>query len=315
MNAQRSLLCRVGVILFTLISCGQPASAERTDRTVIVVLIDGFAPSMVEAAETPHLDRIGREGSSSHHLAPVFPTMSMVNHTSFATGCWPEHHGIMSNIFVDPERGRFESSSDADWRTGCLSMWEIAESQNISAAALAITGSHSSASGALATHTLPDVAWEQRPSDKERTQSAIDLLNMVGPARPGLIVLYLTGPDDTAHNNGIAAPETLAAAREADTRVGELINVIDALPEDREVSLLIAADHGMANVSPLINVTKIMNKHRIRGQQASDGAAAFLYLDDPADIDAAYERLSTYSEFETFRRGEHPAWSHRKSVV
>lgn len=299
-----------GLLIYVLMSISHAAVANANDRTVIVVLIDGLAPSMVEGTETPNLDRMAREGSHTHHLMPVFPTMSMVNHTSFATGCWPDKHGIMSNIFVDPIRGRYEGSRDADWRTGCLSMWEIAEEQESVAAALSITGAHSAKDGALATYTISESDGEDRPEDKTRTTMAINLLNMKGPKRPGLIVLYLSGPDDIAHWSGITAPETLAAAGEADVRVGEILAAIDALPPGREATLLIAADHGMADVSPLINITKIMNKHKIRGEQASDGAAAFIYLDDPATRDRAWERLSTYSEFDTFRSGDHPDYSH-----
>lgn len=299
-----------GALLLALMLLAHTASAWANDRTVIVVLIDGFAPSMVEASDTLHLDRMAREGSFSHHLVPVFPTMSMSNHTSFATGCWPGNHGIMSNIFIDPERGRYDGSRDADWRTGCASMWEIAEGQGIASAALAITGAHSTKNGALATHTLPGLEWDDQPDDEARTKVAIDLLTMAGPERPALIALYLGGPDETAHWSGTATPQTRAAARAADRLVGQILSAIDALPKGREATLLVAADHGMVDVSPMINITKIMNKHRIRGQQASDGATAFIYLDDPATLGRAFARLSTYSEFDTFRQGEHADYSH-----
>lgn len=298
----------LAALLASLIFSLMPARGE--DKTVLVVLIDGFAPALVKAADTPNLDRMAREGSFSHHLLPVFPSMSMVNHTSFATGCWPSKHGIMSNIFVDPTLGRYESSPDADWRTGCQSVWEIAEAAGVKTAALGITGSYSKSLGATAQHTLPVVPWEERLSDEARTAHAISLLNQNDEDRPRLIVLYLSGPDDTAHGFGVLAPETLRAATEADARVGELLEAITANDNADRTSLMIAADHGMADVSPLINITRIMNRHRIKGQQASDGATAFLYLDNPDDIERAYKRLNTYSEFETFKRGAHPAYSH-----
>ncbi|HEX7725658.1 MAG TPA: alkaline phosphatase family protein, partial [Rhizomicrobium sp.] len=62
--------------------------AWAADRTVVVVLFDGFSPAMMDAAKiTPHFDEIKREGVWSRHLVPVFPTLSLANHTSFATGC------------------------------------------------------------------------------------------------------------------------------------------------------------------------------------------------------------------------------------
>ena len=94
-----------GAFAFLLTVISSPAVAA-SERTVVVVLFDGFAPAELDATKnTPNFDRLKREGAWSRHLVPAFPTISMTNHTTFETGCWPAHHGIMSNIFYDPERG------------------------------------------------------------------------------------------------------------------------------------------------------------------------------------------------------------------
>ena len=84
-------------------------SAAKPERTVVYVLFDGFSPAELDAAgRTPHFAEMKREGAWSRHLVPAFPTISLINHTTAYTGCWPEHHGIVSNIFDDPKRGRFD---------------------------------------------------------------------------------------------------------------------------------------------------------------------------------------------------------------
>src|SRR5215470_217709 len=125
--------------LLALVFLSLPASAL-PERTVVVVLFDGFAPAELDAAKpTPNFDRLKREGAWSRHLVPAFPTISLINHTTYETGCWPEHHGIVSNIFIDPKLGRFGGPgidvADAKWRTGCETMWEAAERQGVRAAA------------------------------------------------------------------------------------------------------------------------------------------------------------------------------------
>src|SRR5215475_11035614 len=110
----------VAALLAALMFAGNAAAAE---RTVVAVLFDGFAPAELDAAKpTPNFDRLKREGAWSRHLVPAFPTISLINHTTYETGCWPEHHGIMSNIFYDPQKGLFgkgHHEADADWHTGC----------------------------------------------------------------------------------------------------------------------------------------------------------------------------------------------------
>src|ERR1700753_4040328 len=114
-----------------------PVSAE-PERTVVVVPCDGFAPAELDATKnTPNFDRLKREGAWSRHLVPALPTISMTNHATFETGCWPEHHGIMSNIFYDPQKGLYGNGhnvADADWHTGCEAMWEAAERQGVKTA-------------------------------------------------------------------------------------------------------------------------------------------------------------------------------------
>src|ERR1700761_396549 len=98
---------RLKIALFAFASLFA-GSGQAAERTVIVTLFDGFSPAEQDAAkDTPNLDRIKREGVWSRHLVPAFPSVSLINHTTFATGCWPEHHGMMSNLFYDPKRGRF----------------------------------------------------------------------------------------------------------------------------------------------------------------------------------------------------------------
>lgn len=81
-------------------------AATAKERTVVVVLFDGFSPASLDATRTPNFDRIKKDGAWSRHLVPAFPTISLINHTTFETGCWPSHHGIVSNFFYDPKKGR-----------------------------------------------------------------------------------------------------------------------------------------------------------------------------------------------------------------
>jgi predicted AlkP superfamily pyrophosphatase or phosphodiesterase len=32
-------------------------------------------------------------------MVPPLPTISFISQTTISTGCWPEHHGIVTNVF------------------------------------------------------------------------------------------------------------------------------------------------------------------------------------------------------------------------
>ena len=291
--------------------------AVAADRTVVVVLFDGFSPAMMDAAKSPpHFDEIRREGVWSRHLVPVFPTLSLANHTSFATGCWPEHHGVISNTFFDPRMGLFGQHSkpeddDADWHTGCQSMWEAAKAQGVSAAVYNWAGRWSGKRGMLAAFANPIVPFKMRPTDDWVIAQGIKELQDPSPNHPRLIALYMEGPDDHAHYHGVTSPETIAAVRQADRYVGRLMDAIRRLPPGREATLIVGTDHGMIDVGPMVNMTRLMNMYDIKGHVAADGATAFLYLDKDESADRVAKALAKYKyAFDVYRTDHYPAFAH-----
>jgi predicted AlkP superfamily pyrophosphatase or phosphodiesterase len=309
---------RFQAVIFTIVSLWV-GTAQAAERTVIVTLFDGFSPAMADATKTPNLDIIKREGAWSRHLVPAFPSVSLINHTTYATGCWPEHHGIMSNIFYDPKLGRFGSNdhsknmnvADADWHTGCESMWEAAERQGVRSAVFNWAGRWSTSRGKLATYIDALTQRHRRPTDDEILAQALKLLADNSPNHPRLIALYFEGPDEFAHFHGTTAPETLAEVRHADAMVGKLMAGIRALPAGREGTLIVGTDHGMIDVGPLINVGRLMNMYDIKARQATDGATSFLYLDKGESADRVAGVLAPYKDmFQVYRKGHFPAYAH-----
>ncbi len=304
----------IWVRLFAVLAIlGAAGIADATERTVIVVMFDGFAPAMADATKTPNFDRIKTEGAWSRHLVPVYPTMSLPNHTSFATGCWPANHGIVQNKFYDPDVGApYDENGDADWLKGCEPMWQAAERQGARAAALNFANRWNVKKNvALASTVNAYVPWEQAPSDEETLARGLELLKSVDAKRPRLIALYFRGPDHEAHVHGVTSAQALAEVRKADAIVGKLMAALKALPAAREGTLIIGTDHGMIAVDPVVNLGRIMNRHWILGRDAGDGGSAYVYLDKSESVERVEKVLSGYSEaFTVYRTGKHPAFSH-----
>lgn len=286
-------------------------AARAAERTVVLVMFDGFAPAMADATKVSNLDRMKAEGAWSRHLVPVYPTMSLPNHTSFTTGCWPEHHGVVQNSFIDPKRGVPGEDADADWMTGCEPVWQAAERQGVRAAAFNFWNRASRSKGALASAANEIKPWPELPSDDEILARALKLLASTDAKRPRLISLYFRGPDHEAHVNGVTAPQTLAEVRKADAIVGKLMAGIKALPAGREGTLIVGTDHGMMPVNQVINLGRIMNRHWILGRAAGDGGSAYLYLDKEESVERVEKVLAPYAHaFAVHRTGKHPAYAH-----
>src|ERR1700687_604275 len=170
----------VGLMVFVLV-CGLArgvSAAAAPDRTVVLLLFDGWAPALLARQGTPSLERMRAEGPWTHHLVPAFPTISLINQVTISTGCWPEHHGIVPNIFIDPERGLYDHSHDSDWLTGCEHLHEVAERQEIRAAAFGWVGRNSSTRGHRATYVSEEKEWPDFPQDPQRTEQIVRLLRL-----------------------------------------------------------------------------------------------------------------------------------------
>jgi hypothetical protein len=290
-----------------------PARAA-SDRTVILAVFDGFAPALVDAFDTPALDRMRREGAWTHHMEPAFPTISLINGVTISTGCWPAHHGIVTNLFWDPERGVYDHDPDADWLAGCEHLHQVAERQGVRTAALAWYGSHSGLHGPLATYV------EERgrlcgeglvaPFDPPRAEELVRLLNLPDGERPGLLLAYFCGPDAAEHFRGMDSDETRRAVAQSDAILGTLLEAVEALPFRDRVTLVVTTDHGMAPVTTIVNVQRILGRLGIAARFHSTGTTSFLYLDDPAAVEPAARALAEYDEFEVLRTDALPPWAH-----
>ena len=264
-------------VLSALMLLCLPLNAAAAERTVVLVLFDGFAPAMADATKTPNLDVIKKEGAWSRHLVPVYPTMSLPNHTSFATGCWPEHHGIVQNKFFDPDRGEvYDENGDAGWLTGCEPAWQAAERQGAPAAALNFANRWDvKKKAALASVINPYVPWEQTPSDEATLTHGLQLLKSTDAKRPRLIALYFRGPDHEAHVNGVTSPQALSDVRKADAIVGRLMAGIKALPADREATIVIGTDHGMGHRRGLERPGHLLSRARVRPGRSINPASVY----------------------------------------
>jgi predicted AlkP superfamily pyrophosphatase or phosphodiesterase len=94
--------------LFALSACGSddgqaPAAAAPVakQRTIIMVW-DGLRPDSVNPVDTPNLYALRQAGVgfSDHHS--TYPTFTMMNGSSFATGSFPKSSGFYGNTFWTP---------------------------------------------------------------------------------------------------------------------------------------------------------------------------------------------------------------------
>lgn len=72
-------------------------------RLILVFILDGLRPDLINPQDTPNLYRLRNEGVDYVNGHAVFPTVTRVNATAIGTGYYPGTNGIVSNSMYVPE--------------------------------------------------------------------------------------------------------------------------------------------------------------------------------------------------------------------
>lgn len=93
------------------------AAADATDGPRVVIMVwDGLRPDLINRDDTPNLFKLRRHGIefADHHS--TYPTLTMINASSFATGAYPGTHGFYGNwIWLPQARGRDAAGREVDF--------------------------------------------------------------------------------------------------------------------------------------------------------------------------------------------------------
>jgi len=81
-----------------------PTPAASAMRTIVMVW-DGLRPDDVNATDTPNLLALQQAGVNFQDNHSTYPTFTMMNGSSFATGSFPKTSGFYGNTFWTPPQG------------------------------------------------------------------------------------------------------------------------------------------------------------------------------------------------------------------
>lgn len=254
---------------------------------VIVVVVDGLRPDYVTPEIMPRLHALGAEGvfAEKHHA--VYPTVTRVNSSTFATGVYPAKHGIMGNTIYIPEADParpLNTGSAGDlmkvqeaFGGALLTYPTVGEVFAADGKKVIACSAGSSGSAYLLNYKVPDGALfhyglvlpeslrprvdevlgpapEDATPNAPRNARAIDAYFKIGlpDFAPAVTYFWISDPDHTAHAMGMGDPVMVESLRLADVEIGRLI---DGLAERGvEANIMVTSDHGFSTHTGEMNV-------------------------------------------------------------
>jgi phosphonoacetate hydrolase len=286
---------------------------------VVGILLDGCNSNvlldLVAAGAAPNIGRLMAGGATFRCGAvSCLPTVTLPNHTSILSGCFPGHHGLLHNAWYDrSRREQVVTNSPSEWPTSMR--WLKPGIETIHTALLrhrpgALTISVNEPCDVGASYSTFDVIRRKEPFEAPAGASyATDRFVSLDPdyrwstvvddaavaqfegiwsgeyrgrrwGVPDFSWVNFTLTDSAFHAGGPYSEIAAASVADSDRRIGALLAAVERRGAYGRTAFFVVADHGMEETDP-----------EVRGDWAPALAAAgvafrdegfgFLYLEDP----------------------------------
>ena len=194
-------------------------------RRVVIVSIDGLRPDAILPAPMNNLITLMQSGAFSLGAQTVFPSITLVAHSSMLGGLCPAKHGVFWNEYI-PERGYalgtdlFDLAHAAGFQTtmyvGKEKMRQITEPSSLDRF-IHINDSDTALMGSVVAHFPEDF---------------------------GVLFIHLLATDLAGHDAGWMSPYQISIIRQADAALGMLLAELDARNLRGETLIIVTSDHG-----------------------------------------------------------------------
>ncbi len=266
---------------------------------VVVAVFDGLRADMVRPELTPNILRLARRGVWFREARSIFPSVTRVATTSFATGAPPSVHGIVGNAF-------YHRAAFADRVLDTSKAPDIAAAETAEAGAFVTAGTlgdrlaqagrrmavvHTGSAGSAHlinprarrnghwTFSVHGVAHTQTPEAVEDVVARFGPLPeralprlpdqayaasvMTGHVLPELAadvtVVWFNEPDTSFHYSKIGHADSLTALRAADAAFGDILDWIEAQPDADRIAVIAASDHGQISTDGIVTLAERAN--------------------------------------------------------
>ena len=297
-------LCLITFAITINSCCGE---GQQKRNLTIVVSLDAFRWDYPTIYNTPWLDSIAANGVAAT-MVPSYPSSTIPNHFTLATGLVPDHHGIVNSQFWAPEKGELFSMGDSATRYnpyyfGGEPIWVTAKKQGVKSASIYWVGSDVAIQGLYPDYYL---RWDNEPrlTYPQRVEEALRIAKLPESERPSLLMVYFDEPDWTTHHYGPVAEESEAVIEQLDSLMGILYRGLKEL--DYGVNLIVTSDHGMTEISDekFISIEQTVNPDWVERIVSTNPTSIFC---KEGCRDSLFEQLSKVKHISVWRKEEVPA--------
>lgn len=321
------------LIFLSLLAGLQSGAQTDTSVKTLIVFFDGLRPDYITPELMPNVYAFSKRGVYGKYHHSVFPTVTRVNSSSYATGSYPGTNGIMGNTVYFPQVDTTKGLNTGDAKElnrisiathdrllTAMSLGEVLEKagQRMMVFSSGSTGqallqNHKVGRGAIINTSmiLPEDMREKlvkvigpipphaKPNSAQH-QWITDALIHFGLAAGGPLVnaIWYSDPDGTAHSDGIGSATANASIRSVDEQFGRIIKALEEKGLSDKVNIIISTDHGFVTHIGKKSVGEFLIEKGLKKDRTSTDvivAEGALYVKDhdPVKIEAIVKALQS----------------------
>jgi hypothetical protein len=305
----------------------QPSAQVRS----LIVIFDGLRPDYITPENMPNVYALKKSGCYGLEHHSVFPTVTRVNASSYATGAYPAKHGMMGNTVYFPEvdktRGvntgevaelmRIQSATGNKLLTS-VSLGELLRQAGLDlmvfssgSSGQAYLQDHTVSGGGIVnpevilpaslkadvTRTLGDPPPSSKPNKGQHEWATRALLRYgLVPDGPAVCALWLSDPDGAAHSDGIGSPSAMESIKNVDQQFGIIMKSLSDNNLESVFNIIITADHGFVTEAGTESLSAFLLKRGFKkdtssGEVVIAGNALYIKGRDPLLIKSIVSAL------------------------
>lgn len=256
-------------------------------KRLVVFSADAMVNEDLEYLMTcPNYQKYMKNASRIKHVRSIYPSVTYPAHVSMASGCYPNRHGVVSNLF-------FSTNCEDDiwkWDASSIKVEDIftaAKKNGYSTAAVfwPVTGNHKSIDYLINEYWMPyegdtlESAFASQGSSKEiieilkqneaylpgtycktgRTNVAVHprfdefgmkcACDIIRKYAPEVLFIHAANIDDARHKHGVFAKEVTREIRRTDDFIGDIMQALDDAGVLEETNFVLVSDHGQLDVT------------------------------------------------------------------
>ena len=204
----------------------QIAHAVPRAQHVFIVSFDGGKPAVMQRSPMPVLNGMVAQGAATWNAQTVFPSITLVSHTSMLTGVSPAQHKINWNDWI-PSNGLVQVPT----------VFGLARERGYTTALFAGKPKfrHLNVAGTLDEFQIPAYS----------AQTVADAAaKYIVEKQPNLCFVHFADSDGAGHKYGWGSPEQIQSFADEDAALKTLRDAVKTAGIEADTVFILSADHG-----------------------------------------------------------------------